>query len=57
MHFSHGRIFRGPSGRESDRSEYGQAVEGATVVLDGKTLVADDQGFSPSPSKGGSKLA
>jgi len=35
----------------------GQAVEGATVVLDGKTLVADDQGlFSVSIPKGGSKL-
>ncbi|MCU0605374.1 MAG: hypothetical protein MUC33_22250 [Desulfobacterales bacterium] len=33
----------------------GQAVEGATVVLDGKMLAADDQGNFPV-SKGGGKL-
>jgi hypothetical protein len=33
----------------------GQAVEGATVVLDGKILAADDQGNFPV-SKGGGKL-
>ncbi|MCU0593563.1 MAG: putative glycoside hydrolase [Desulfobacterales bacterium] len=35
----------------------GQAVKDATLVLDGKTLAADDQGvFSFSTSKGGGKL-
>jgi hypothetical protein len=33
----------------------GQTVEGATVVLDGKVLAADDQGLFPI-SKGGGKL-
>jgi hypothetical protein len=33
----------------------GQAVEGATAVLDGKPLAADDHGFFPV-SKGGGKL-
>jgi hypothetical protein len=33
----------------------GKAVEGATVVLDGKALAADDQGLFPV-SKGGGKL-
>jgi len=33
----------------------GQAVEGATAVLDGKVLAADDQGLFPVP-KGGGRL-
>jgi hypothetical protein len=33
----------------------GQTVEGATAVLDGKVLAADDQGLFPI-SKGGGKL-
>jgi hypothetical protein len=48
----------GPAGlRVVDRNT-GQAVEGAAVVLDGKTLTADDQGlFSISNSEGGGKLS